>query len=390
MSARKNTQDPEPVPDTGKTLTIDAVWEQMRADSKVLTESNFSDSNDFSMEEYETWWLLSGSGRDGKTVRGVRNRPGSAPVWTEEDTGKLLEVLVHASRDPNIRPSHAKKFLSQFGADAKWQLARQEGLPLVFFTALAKDSSSQVRELVAGLATDSSVLSLMRGERKENVARAMARNKNTPPDVLAELFLRFREKTPPVEMRTYHGLRWRENEVVIDVIENPYAPRSIAVEGYYSKDSIVFLGALRNPMLPADLLVEAWRESDVAAEKFKNDDSFQSGRYPDELIVERARANIVQNASCPEGVLHRALQSGETRALSRMWGNPNLSAHMVESLWSATEKTWPGIIPTAAALDIVQSRKSGGEIPERIIVGLRAKMGLPRHVTKNYPYFFSP
>lgn len=128
----------------------------------------------------------------------------------------------------------------------------------------------------------------------------------------------------------------------------------------------------------------------MAAEKFKNDDSFQSGRYPDELIVERARANIVQNASCPEGVLHRALQSGETRALSRMWGNPNLSAHMVESLWSATEKTWPGIIPTAAALDIVQSRKSGGEIPERIIVGLRAKMGLPRHVTKNYPYFFSP
>ena len=302
--------------------TVDEVWKQMHPGGE--TDGKAVDAETFTVDEFDTWWHLTSSGRDGKAGKGKSLYDRKNPLWTDADTEKLFSLLVEAAKSSSVRPVEAKKFLSQFGAEAKLRLAHKEKLPLVFLVALAKDSSLYVRGAIAQRPdTPGEVLAMMmRTEKDPDIAAVAARNPNTFAETLEDMF---HKRATYVHRGSWSSSKKTEGYVANTLLQNPNLPADCVMEGYRSRAHTTFCASLVNGHIPADLLERQWKRS------YTLSGITDAGKGGD------MREMIIQNPNCPEHIMLGAIDDPNCQGyvVVNMWLNPSLSDEVVRRAWNS-------------------------------------------------------
>ena len=307
---------------SGKVNSLDVLWDKVRErDGGGGSVGEGAGVDGFTLDEFDTWWHLTSSGRDGKAGKGKSSYDRKNPLWTANDTLKIMEILREAAKSPNVRPAAAKKFLSQFGAEAKLSIASRKDLPLVFLVALSKDPSVYVREKIAlRKDTPAGVLEMMwMVETKESVAASIASNEKTPAEVLKYMF----QRRDVYRNKNSFSVSYSEGAVADALLRNPNLPSDCVAVGFTSSSFRTFCSALRNPHLPADVLEAEWNASFTTGHK---------GMSPVKRL--EYRGAIAGNPNCPEKILWKIAQGeGGHRAAAEMWNNPNISERAAQRAW---------------------------------------------------------
>lgn len=320
----------EPARSAKKVGTLDDVWERIRPAGKVSADGDVP-AEGMAADEFDTWWQLAGSGRDGKVEKPVggwgmnRSKP---PVWDENDTDKVMSILKVAAKNTNVRPAAAKNFLSRFGAAAKVEMAMRDDLPLVFLVALSKDPSVGVRWRIAEREdTPSEVLAMMaRVEKKHAVSIVLAGNPNTPVETLKEMFHRrewYAQQEP-----SFSGVD-TEGSVANSLLGNPNLPTVCVLEGVRSKKFFTYRAALCNSRVPSRVLKAEWDKSFIDGPGGIVDGSTWGSRQ------DSARSEIVRNPNCPERIMWQAAgeEMAEDMTAVCLWSNPRLSRKVAARAW---------------------------------------------------------
>lgn len=325
--------------------------------------------DEFTSDEFEAWWNLTGSGRDGKTGKGKSSYDWKNPLWTDSDTDKILDIITTAAKNSDIRPAAAKKFLSQFGADAKSSIAEREDLPLVFVVTLSKDSSAFVRERIAGRKdTPAVVLAMMaETETKEAPALALAKNLHTPAASLGHMFDN-REKYVTKRNNSYQV---RKEPVTEYLLENPNLPARCAAEGLQSVSFPLYCAALKHPSVPSEFLVAQWEKPSIPDYPYRITPTLH-------LTIHKS---VIQNPNCPENILQEAINGNRAYSLSgALWRNTNLPEHIA---WRAIEQETVGWTekPYPSTCSIINENDN---IPYGIVKKLYEKKVVPYFLIEDW------
>lgn len=125
---------------------LDVERETVASDGRMADRGNAETGGEtFGVEDLETWWALSTSGKRGKRATGSMI---GQEEWTDTDTERFCAIV---SSLPDNRETFLvlKKFFRRFGVEAKNKLAVHDRTPEHIVAVLSEDQSVEVRSSVA-------------------------------------------------------------------------------------------------------------------------------------------------------------------------------------------------------------------------------------------------
>lgn len=305
---------------------LDFLWEQVRPDKVPPHPGTVTDSsaNPATAEELETLWILSSSGRTGKREQTVESLSQTRTTWEEEDTATVMSILRVVDDDGAFSVVDAKKFLKNFGAEAKAKIAAHNDTPLVFLIALAKDPAVQARVSVAARRNlPLPILTELGKDKSHTVRNMIAGNATTPVSVLTGMYENVKHLHQRPDTDEIAEMYW--------LLENPNFPTACVEDvANTAQHYSAWFQALNHPRCPSSVLERAWSRSAHHPNGFNVPIARLSSTV-------REKMSILRNPNCPEHLIDEGIADPDYRLA--LWVNENLPEDKADELWTACANT---------------------------------------------------
>lgn len=215
------------------------------------------------------------------------------------------------AQNPNAHGDFIALLATDVEADVRWSVALSslQKLPAQIVEALANDSDSKVRRMVAGgTGTPQDLLVALARDDSAEVRNQVARNPNTAESVLSIL-------ANDVEPR----VRWC-------VADNPSCPVELLASLAHGTDGDVREAVSENPSSPPYLLAELHELGETGLVQPS------SSTIPNEWRVRGVRTKLAKNPNSPSHLLEALAEDDHGPVLRELGGNPNAPLDLIHRL----------------------------------------------------------
>ena len=277
-------------------------------------------------EDIETWWMLT-SGKTGKRhiekkkVYGF-TRKVTVVNWDKEDTTKLLGMLdIAVEQGTSARA--LKKFLNFFGAAAKKNLANDKRTKPAVLLVLAKDSSTNVKKILAQRNNlPENIVNVLASDNEYDVRLAVATRDDLSPATIETIYREYPSKKQP----SYARERRFNGSLKGKLAQHKNLPAWIRKELLASGVHSVVRKTLTNPNTTAEELLQTWQEyADEDSYFFVTEKILAHPNTPAKILDSFLEKQIIMgNHAAPHGAYSTILQTA--------CSNPNVSAATLDKV----------------------------------------------------------
>lgn len=218
---------------------VEVAWERVGGSFTASDAGGEEGEESLSVDDLETWWMLSGDGKRGK------QKSYGEQWWKEEDTKKLF-TTIGMLPDNEETSTTVKRFLKKFGADAKYGLASYDGTPEHIVAVLAEDVSVTTRAAVAAREDNLPVRVMwaLARDRHDKVREALSGNPTVPAEILSHLYEHRFEMLGKAKNRPEY--------VEGNIAENPNCPPELVQSFLADRRAYVLARVMVNPQVSDD------------------------------------------------------------------------------------------------------------------------------------------